>query len=96
MVVVMANNLPPAIRGRLKLWFVEPRANVFVSAMAKYKSEVLIEFNGKEVNGKSIMNIMAACIKCGSEIEIRCIGEDEADALKEAVELVKSGLGDEN
>ena len=71
-------------------------ANVFVSAMAKYKSEVLIEFNGKEVNGKSIMNIMAACIKCGSESEIRCIGEDEADALKEAVELVKSGLGDEN
>ena len=70
-------------------------ANVFISAMAKYKSDVYILFNGKEINGKSIMNIMAACIKCGSEIEIKCDGEDEVAALQEAVALVESGLGDE-
>ena len=33
MLVVIANNLPPAVRGRLKLWFVEPRPNVFVSGV---------------------------------------------------------------
>ena len=31
MLVVVANDLPPAVRGRMKLWFVEPRPNVFVS-----------------------------------------------------------------
>jgi CRISPR-associated protein Cas2 len=33
MLVVMANDLPPAVRGRMKLWFIEPRANVFVSGV---------------------------------------------------------------
>lgn len=79
-----------------KMGFHMRPANVFVSEMSKFKSDITLEAGDKEINGKSIMNIMAACIKCGSEIEIRCIGEDEADALKEAVELVKSGLGDEN
>jgi CRISPR-associated protein Cas2 len=33
MLVVIANHLPPAVRGRMKLWFVEPRPNVFVSGI---------------------------------------------------------------
>ncbi|MDR1952285.1 MAG: type I-E CRISPR-associated endoribonuclease Cas2e [Elusimicrobiota bacterium] len=33
MLVVIANDLPPAVRGRMKLWFIEPRANVFVSGV---------------------------------------------------------------
>ena len=33
MIVVIANHLPPAVRGRMKLWFIEPRANVFVSSI---------------------------------------------------------------
>ena len=37
---------------------------------------------------------LAACMKCGSEIEIICDGPDENEALKEAVSLVESGLGE--
>ena len=33
MLVVIANDLPPAVRGRMKLWFVEPRPNVFISGV---------------------------------------------------------------
>ena len=33
MLVVIANNLPPAVRGRMKLWFVEPKPNIFVSGL---------------------------------------------------------------
>lgn len=69
-------------------------AQLFVSEMAKYNSDVTIVFNGKSVNAKSIMHLMAACIKQGSELEIRCEGEQEADALKAAVALVEAGLGD--
>ncbi|WP_297234602.1 HPr family phosphocarrier protein [uncultured Flavonifractor sp.] len=69
-------------------------AQLFVNTMAKYKSDVTIVFNGKSINAKSIMHLMAACIKQGSEIEIQCCGEQEAEALQAAVELVESGLGD--
>ena len=50
--------------------------------------------NGKEINGKSPMAIMAGGLGAGTEIEIVCEGSDEADALKAAVELVESGLGE--
>ena len=53
-----------------------------------------IRFNGKDINGKSIMNLMAACIKQGSEIEIQCSGENEQECLKAAVALVEAGLGE--
>lgn len=40
------------------------------------------------------MNLMAACIKQGSEIEIKCSGDNEEACLKAAVALVESGLGE--
>lgn len=33
MIIVIANHLPHAVRGRMKLWFVEPKPNVFVSGI---------------------------------------------------------------
>ncbi|CUA82902.1 MULTISPECIES: type I-E CRISPR-associated endoribonuclease Cas2e [Gulbenkiania] len=44
MVVVLANELPPAVRGRLKLWFVEPRANVFVSGIKDSVARTVVEY----------------------------------------------------
>lgn len=44
MVVVIANDLPPAVRGRMKLWFVEPRANVFVSGIKDSVADDVIEY----------------------------------------------------
>ena len=70
-------------------------ANVFVTEMTKYASSVNIIFNGKTINGKSIMNIMAACIKCGSTITVECDGADENEMLAEATELIESGFGEE-
>ena len=67
-------------------------ANYFISAMVKYKSDITIVFNGKQINGKSIMNIMAACIKYDSPITIICDGEDEQAMLDEAVSLIENGL----
>ena len=67
-------------------------ANNFIAAMTKYKSDITIDFGGNKINGKSIMNIMAACIKYGSHITIICDGEDEQAMLDEAVKLIESGL----
>ncbi len=44
MLVVIANNLPPAVRGRMKLWFIEPRANIFVSGVKDAVAEKVIAY----------------------------------------------------
>lgn len=44
MVVVIANDLPAAVRGRMKLWFVEPKANIFVSGIKDTVAERVIEY----------------------------------------------------
>lgn len=67
-------------------------AGVFAKGMAKFDSDVTINFNGKATNGKSLLNIIGACIKCGSEVEIQCDGADEEEALKTAIEMIESGL----
>lgn len=69
-------------------------ASVFATAMGKYASSVTIKFNGNDYNAKSLLNIIAACIKCGSEIELVCDGPDENEALDDAVERIESGLGE--
>lgn len=78
-----------------KMGFHMRPANVFVTEMTKFASDVEIEMSGKKINGKSIMNIMAACIKCGSEITVECSGTDEEAALAEATQLIESGFGEE-
>lgn len=69
-------------------------ANEFVSTMSKYKSNVDLIIGDKVVNGKSIMNVMAACIKCGTELTIECNGPDEVEMLEKAVSLIESGFGE--
>lgn len=44
MVVVVANHLPPAVRGRMKLWFIEPRANIFVSGIKDSVAEKVVKY----------------------------------------------------
>ena len=78
-----------------KMGFHMRPASLFVGAMAKYPdTDIRILHNGREIDGKSIMNLMAACIKYGAEIEIRCSGNQEQALLAEAVSLVENKLGD--
>lgn len=72
---------------------MRPASN-FAAAMGKYSSDVKIEVNNMEVNAKSVMNLIAACIKFGTEINIVCDGEDEQEALNEAASIVESGFGE--
>lgn len=43
MLVVIANDLPPAVRGRMKLWFVEARPNIFVSGIKDSVADTVVE-----------------------------------------------------
>ena len=72
---------------------MRPATN-FATAMAAHPCSVIIRFNGKEVNAKSPMLIMAACIKVGSEIDVICNGAGEEEALAEAAAMIESGFGE--
>lgn len=67
-------------------------AGTLAAAMSKYDCDVTIKFNGNNVNGKSLMNIIAACIKCGSTIDVICSGDNEQAALDEAISIIENDL----
>ena len=71
-------------------------AGLFASTMGKYACDVTVVTPEKEVNGKSPMALMAAVFQTNywTEVEVKCDGADEAEALAAAIELIKSGLGE--
>ena len=69
-------------------------AGLFSNEMQKFLSDVWVCHKEAAVSGKSIMNLIAAGIQCGDEVEIHCSGPDEEEALSRAVELIESGLGE--
>lgn len=69
-------------------------ANIFAMEMGKFSCNVSLVVNGNVINAKSLMNIIASCIKCGTEVEVQCDGADENEALAKAVEMIDSGLGE--
>ena len=69
-------------------------ANEFASAMGAFSSEVTVVYGSNEINGKSLMNLIAAGIRAGSEIEVRCEGEDETEAMEKARNLILAGFGE--
>ena len=60
----------------------------FVKIASKYKSEVIVSKNDREVNGKSIMGVMTLAAEMGSELHIRAIGEDDINVIDALVELI--------
>ena len=57
-------------------------AGVLSQTAMKFKSDVIIECGEKRIVAKSVLNVMAAGIKCGTEINLICDGEDEVEALE--------------
>ena len=52
-------------------------AGVLSQTAMKFKSRTLIECGEKHIVAKSVLNVMAAGIKCGTEITVACDGPDE-------------------
>lgn len=68
-----------------------PATEISKEAM-KYKSDIKFVVNGKTLNAKSPLMIMAARIKSKSEMEIICDGEDEKEALKGLMTVIKNQI----
>lgn len=48
----------------------------------------------KEYQSRSIVSVLQAVVKCGTEIELIADGENEEEALKSVVAAVEAGLGE--
>jgi phosphocarrier protein len=69
-------------------------ASLLSQMAAKYQSNITVKYNGKDFNCKSVMLLMTALIKKGSEIELVCDGPDEEEALAALSAFIDSGMGD--
>ena len=56
-------------------------AALFVHEAAKFKSAVLVNKEGLEINGKSVMGLMLLAAECGSRLTIKADGPDEEQAI---------------
>jgi len=61
----------------------------FVKMANRFKSEILVEKDGEEVDGKSIMGLMMLAAGHGSVIIVSAEGEDEEAALNAIGELIE-------
>jgi phosphocarrier protein len=64
-------------------------AHNFVSLVKKFKSDVLMQVEGKEIKCKSIVNLLLAAIKTGTVIELKITGEDEEEAMTRIAEFLE-------
>ena len=69
-------------------------AGILCKEAMQFKSLITFNFRGGTANAKSVLSVLGACIKSGTEIELVCEGEDEEIALKTLVDAIESGLGE--
>ncbi|NCO50710.1 MAG: HPr family phosphocarrier protein [Deltaproteobacteria bacterium] len=66
-----------------------------VQTANRFRSEVLVEKEGIEVNGKSIMGILLLAAPKGSQISLQVTGEDEQPAMEALSHLIEDGFGED-
>jgi len=70
-------------------------ASLFVKVATNFKSEIIVEKDGEEVNGKSLMGLLMLAAASGSFINISAKGEDCEHALNAIIELIERKFEEE-
>ena len=70
MTVIIANDTPPAIRGLLKRWFVEPRPNVFVGSVNARTRNNTLAYIRRNASGLGLLVIYEDDSSQGFAIEV--------------------------
>lgn len=65
-------------------------ASLLVKEANKFKSEIMINKNGKDVNAKSILSVLSLGVSNGDEIIIKANGEDEKEAMDAIINLLET------
>ena len=67
-------------------------AGILCKKAVKYKSTVHIKNAAGIYNAKSVISVLAACVRCGEEIELICEGPDEEEALQALITDISNKL----
>lgn len=68
----------------------------FVTLASGFESEIQLELNGTQVNGKSIMGVMMLAAAQGTQLVIMVEGPDEHEAMESLCELVANRFDEES
>ncbi|MEI8355838.1 MAG: HPr family phosphocarrier protein [Deltaproteobacteria bacterium] len=68
---------------------------LLVKTASRFKSDIRIDRDSIEVNGKSIMGIMMLAAAKGSSIKMKIDGGDEVEAMQVLGELIRDGFGED-
>jgi phosphocarrier protein len=68
---------------------------MFVRVANRFASDILVEKDGEEINGKSIMGLMLLAAGCGSRLKITVTGADSAEMVKALEELIARKFDEE-
>jgi phosphocarrier protein len=70
-------------------------AALFVKVANKFASDIIVEKDGEQVNGKSIMGLMMLAAGCGSKLTIIATGTDAEAAVRELEQLFNQKFNEE-
>ena len=70
-------------------------AAMFVKVANKFESDILVEKDGEQVNGKSIMGLMMLAAGQGSTLVITATGRDAEAAVRELESLFQRKFDEE-
>ncbi len=65
-----------------------------VQTANRYRSSILVEKDGMEVNGKSIMGVLTLAAAKGTQIVVRCDGDDAEEAMGSLAVIIENGFGE--
>ncbi len=82
MTVIVANDVPPSVRGHLKRWFIEPRPNVFVGTLNGKREGKVLDFVLRHAHSQFGMLIITSAPNCQG-YEIRRIGPEGKTGRKD-------------
>jgi len=63
-----------------------------VKLAGRFNASIVLEKDGLEVNGKSIMGVLMLAAERGSRLKIRADGDDAEEALSQLCALVERGF----
>ena len=75
------------VQNRRRYIWLESR---FVRTMLPFHSNIRVGYNGTEVDGKSVLDLMTLAPSEGTKVRIRIEGPDAADAMHAVDQLVQS------
>ena len=69
-------------------------ADKFVRQACRFQADVWGAYDGRTVNGKSILDLTTLAAACGSRLHVETDGPDAAAAFDALIDLINRGFGE--